>query len=151
MDQLLSMTTMSSFDIIMLGSSGVGKSSITTRSLDANASFPPVTVGVEYTVKTITLPQSYIKLCICDCSGQDRFMHLLRSYYLNCQGAIIVYDIQNRESFEKAKDWVIELREQVSPDMVIAFTGNKADLEANRTVSEKEADEYAKDFNLIYI
>jgi len=40
---------------------------------------------------------------------------------------------------------------KVTPDMVIVLTGNKADMEENRTVSEKEADEYAKDFNVLYI
>jgi len=72
MYQLLSMTLKSSFNIIMLGNSGVGKSSLIIRSVDENAPFPPVTTGADYTVKTIYLHESYTKLYICDCSGQDR-------------------------------------------------------------------------------
>ncbi|KAM8717499.1 hypothetical protein ACLKA7_004228 [Drosophila subpalustris] len=154
MRRLTTIKSRSKFDIIILGNTDVGKSSLIKRLIDEEAaklSVPTATVGAEYKVKTISLPNAYIKLNICDCSGQERFRQLLRAYYSICQGAVIVYDMQNRESFEEAKDWVIELREKVSPDMLIALAANKADMETNRTVSKAEGLEYAKDNDLIYM
>jgi Ras-related protein Rab-5C len=53
--------------------------------------------------------------------------------------AVIVYDITNAESFQKAKNWVKELQRQGSPNLVMALAGNKADLGESRAVTVEEA------------
>lgn len=106
-------------------------------------------------------------------SSQYSFKDVLSTYYYRCTGAIIVYDIQSRESFEEAMDWVVELREKVcfrnsivsewiksilsiyilktSTGMVIVLAGNKADMEANRVITKNEAEEFAALHNLIFM
>ncbi|XP_062142890.1 ras-related protein Rab-5A-like [Drosophila sulfurigaster albostrigata] len=144
----------SRFDVMLLGDKEVGKTSLLSRLIDENSielKKTSSTAGAENVVKTIVLPDAYIKLNICDTPGHERFIHLLRTYYQNCQGAILVYDIQNRETFEKVQDWVFTLREEISSDFVIALAGNKMDMENNRHVSKEEAKQFATVHNCLFL
>jgi Ras-related protein Rab-5C len=69
-------------------------------------------------------------------------------YYRGSQAAIVVYDLTNLTSFERAKDWVRELQQQGDPNIVVAFVGNKIDMEHNRKVTALEAAKYAEDNHL---
>jgi Ras-related protein Rab-21 len=60
-------------------------------------------------------------------------------YYRDADGALLVYDITDAESFTKVRKWVKELRKIVGNDITIAIAGNKIDLERSRTVSVDEA------------
>jgi GTPase SAR1 family protein len=71
-------------------------------------------------------------------------------YYRGAQGAIVVFDVTNRESFEGAKSWVKELQRRGDPTMVIALAGNKGDLRDRRVVHADEAEEYARSASLLY-
>ena len=73
-----------------------------------------------------------------------RFHALGPIYYRDADGALLVYDITDGESFVKVKKWTKELRKIVGPDISICIAGNKIDLERNRQVNEKEVLEYAK-------
>lgn len=72
-------------------------------------------------------------------------------YYRGAQAAIVVYDIQNSDSFVRAKNWVKELHRQASPNIVIALAGNKADLANNRVVDYEEAKQYAEENGLLFM
>ena len=70
-------------------------------------------------------------------------------YYRGAQAAIVVYDITNQESFTKAKSWVRELQRQANANIVIALSGNKADL-ANKRVVEFEVRHFLLTFIYVY-
>jgi small GTP-binding protein len=72
-------------------------------------------------------------------------------YYRGAQAAIVVYDITNADTFERAKNWVKELQRQASPNIVIALAGNKADLTTNRIVEYDEASAYAEENGLLFM
>merc|ERR1712168_1667172 len=72
-------------------------------------------------------------------------------YYRGAQAAIVVYDITNADTFERAKSWVKELQRQASPNIVIALSGNKADLTTNRIVEYDEASAYAEENSLLFM
>lgn len=72
-------------------------------------------------------------------------------YYRGAQAAIVVYDIQNQDSFARAKTWVKELQRQASPNIVIALAGNKADLANKRMVDYEEAKQYADENGLLFM
>jgi small GTP-binding protein len=72
-------------------------------------------------------------------------------YYRGAQAAIIVYDISNQESFNKAKAWVRELQRQANPNIVIALAGNKADLANKRVVDYEDAQTYANEQGLLFL
>lgn len=86
-----------------------------------------------------------------DTAGQERYHSLAPMYYRGASAAVVVYDITHPSSFERAKKWVVELRQNVStPNLVIALVGNKADLAEQRTVAEGDARSYASDTGLLY-
>jgi len=66
-------------------------------------------------------------------------------YYRGAAAAIVVYDITNRDTFQRAKQWVKELQRQGNPNIVIALAGNKSDLNSKRKVEPEEAESYAND------
>ena len=120
--------------ILIIGESGVGKSSLLLRftddQFDAEIS---ATIGVDFKVKVITIDGNKVKLAIWDTAGQERFRTLTPSYYRGGQGAILVYDVTNRESFQKIEDWLNELETYTTNhDMIKMLVGNKCDMEAER-------------------
>ena len=71
-------------------------------------------------------------------------------YYRNANCAVVVYDITQAASLEKARNWIRELQRQADPSIVIALCGNKADLAARRQVSQEEAQKYADEESLMW-
>ena len=72
-------------------------------------------------------------------------------YYRGAQAAIVVYDISNKDTFQKAQTWIKELQRQASPNIVIALAGNKLDLAGKRAVSYEEAKAYADECSLLFM
>ncbi len=71
-------------------------------------------------------------------------------YYRNANCAVVVYDITQSSSLEKARTWIRELQRQADPNIVIALCGNKSDLAARRQVSQEEAKKYAEEEGLMW-
>ena len=71
-------------------------------------------------------------------------------YYRNANCAVVVYDITQSASLEKARTWIRELQRQADPSIVIALCGNKLDLSARRQVSQEEAKKYADEEGLMW-
>lgn len=85
-----------------------------------------------------------------DTAGQERFRSVTRSYYRGAAGALLVYDIASRDSFNSLQNWLSDARNLASPNIVIILVGNKKDLESHREVSYQEASQFAKDNGEIY-
>jgi len=101
--------------------------------------------------QTVCLDDTTVKFEIWDTAGQERYHSLAPMYYRGAQAAIVVYDITNADTFERAKSWVKELQRQASPNIVIALAGNKADLTTNRIVEYDEASAYAEENGLLFM
>jgi Ras-related protein Rab-5C len=71
-------------------------------------------------------------------------------YYRNANCAVVVYDITQSASLEKARTWIRELQRQADPSIVIALCGNKLDLAARRQVTQEEAKKYAEEEGLMW-
>lgn len=142
------------FKVVLLGESSVGKSSLVLRFckgqfLESGTS----TIGAAFQTQSVYLDQNIIRFEIWDTAGQERYRALAPMYYRGASVAIVVYDITNMDSFEKAKSWVIELKSHIrrSQDQVLVFlVGNKNDLENQRTVSQEMASSYADENNLYF-
>ncbi|SPP79768.1 blast:Ras-related protein Rab-5A [Drosophila guanche] len=140
------------FEVVRLGSSNVGKTSLISRYINGETmERGQPTVGVEFLVKTICEPHLNLRTKIWDTARQKCFKDILRRYYTNFQGALLVYDIHTRKSYEAAKEWAVELKEKrCIRRIVIALVGHKADITDQRTVTTIEAEEYAKENSLIF-
>ncbi|KAI1722165.1 ras family domain-containing protein [Ditylenchus destructor] len=140
------------FKLVLLGESAVGKSSLVLRFVKGQFhEYQESTIGAAFLTQTICLDDTTVKFEIWDTAGQERYHSLAPMYYRGAQAAIVVYDITNQESFAKAKNWVKELQRQASPNIVIALSGNKADLAAKRVVEYEEAQAYAENNGLLFM
>ena len=110
-----------------------------------------ITIGVEFDSKTIEVNGKIIKLQIWDTAGHEAFQSITRSYYKGAVGALLVYDITRRESFNHIIKWLSEIKENASKDITIILIGNKNDLEKGRQVSFEEGESFAKENNLLFL
>ena len=140
------------FKYIIIGDTGVGKSCMLLQFTDKR--FQPVhdlTIGVEFGARLVNIDHNQIKLQIWDTAGQESFRSITRSYYRDVAGALLVYDITRRESFNHLTRWLEEARQNGNPNMTIMLIGNKCDLEHRRAVSTKEGELFAQENGLIFL
>jgi small GTP-binding protein len=139
------------FKLLIVGESGVGKTCMLLRFADNlfEDNFLS-TIGVDFKVKEITVGDQKVKLQIWDSAGQERFRNITSSYYRNCSGIIIVYDVTSEDSFIKVTDWIQEVRRYV-PTVPLIVVGNKCDLEDKRAVPTSRGEELGKQEGLIFL
>ncbi|KAJ1618322.1 ras-related protein rab-5C-like protein [Pavlovales sp. CCMP2436] len=134
------------FKLVLLGDSAVGKSSLVLRFVRGQFfEYQESTIGAAFLTQTVALSDTTVKFEIWDTAGQERYHSLAPMYYRGAAAAIVVYDITNRDTFARAKNWVKELQRQGNPHIVIALAGNKADLASKRKVEPEEAEAYASE------
>ncbi|CAI2378895.1 unnamed protein product [Moneuplotes crassus] len=140
------------FKYIIIGDTGVGKSCLLLQFTDKRfRTQHDLTIGVEFGARAIDINNETIKLQIWDTAGQESFKSITRSYYRGAAGALLVYDITRRETFNHISTWLDEVRQNGNSDMVIIMIGNKSDLESKRQVSFEEGKSFAKENNLIFM
>ncbi|XP_013175639.1 PREDICTED: ras-related protein RABF2b [Papilio xuthus] len=130
--------------IVVLGSQGVGKTSLVVRYIGKMFSrhISP-TIGASFFTCNINLAEARVKLQVWDTAGQERFRSMAPMYYRNANAALLVFDITCRASFAAVKGWVKELQSNAAGPLVLALVGNKADLAAARAVPATDAARYA--------
>ncbi|KAH7105154.1 ras-domain-containing protein [Auriculariales sp. MPI-PUGE-AT-0066] len=138
------------FKLVLLGESAVGKSSLVLRFVkDQFDDYRESTIGAAFLTQTVQLDDgATVKFEIWDTAGQERYKAPM--YYRNANCAVVVYDITQASSLDKAKTWIKELQRQADPSIVIALCGNKADLNARRQVAPEEAQKYAEEEGLMW-
>ncbi|KAJ5070882.1 ras-related protein rab-5c [Anaeramoeba ignava] len=132
-----------SVKIVLLGDSGVGKTSLAQRFVDGIFSTPNSTIAVSYFSKKICINHNVISAKIWDTSGQERFRSLVPLYYRGASIAILVFDITSLKSFESLKTWVNELNRNVSRKIISVIVANKSDLHEKRQVPKEIVINYA--------
>ncbi|KAK8385588.1 hypothetical protein O3P69_016393 [Scylla paramamosain] len=138
--------------ILIIGESGVGKSSLLLRFTDDTFDIEQsATIGVDFKVKTITVDGNTVKLAIWDTAGQERFRTLTPSYYRGAQGVILVYDVTKRNTFAKLDMWLNELETySTRTDIVKMLVGNKIDKEKVE-VSREDGLKFARRHAMLFI
>ncbi|XP_058087037.1 ras-related protein Rab11A [Magnolia sinica] len=140
------------FKVVLIGDSAVGKSQILSRfarnefSLDSKA-----TIGVEFQTRTLVIQHKSVKAQIWDTAGQERYRAVTSAYYRGAVGAMLVYDITKRQTFDHIPRWLEELRGHADKNIVIILIGNKSDLENQRAVPTEDAKEFAQKEGLFFL
>ncbi|XP_073280110.1 ras-related protein RABF2a [Primulina huaijiensis] len=138
--------------LVLLGDVGAGKSSLVLRFVKGQfIEFQESTIGAAFFSQTVAANEATVKFEIWDTAGQERYHSLAPMYYRGAAAAIIVYDITNQTSFDRAKKWVQELRAQGNPNMIMALAGNKSDMLDARKVAAEEAQTYAQENGLFFM
>ena len=132
-----------SFKLIVIGDSSVGKSCLTAQAVRNNfIEFYQAAVGFEFLTFNLRINTKIIKLQIWDTCGQEVYKSLISNFYRNCSLALIVYAINNRNSYEHAESWLNDLKNQSNPNVRVFLIGNKCDLEKERLVSKEEGETF---------
>lgn len=140
------------FKVVLIGDSAVGKSQILSRfardefSLDSKA-----TIGVEFQTRTVVIDHKSVKAQIWDTAGQERYRAVTSAYYRGAVGAMLVYDITKRQTFDHVPRWLEELRNHADNNIVIMLVGNKCDLDNLRAVPTEDAKEFAQKEGLFFL
>ena len=145
--------------IILLGESDVGKTALFKRyfndsfKIDNNLT----TIGMESETKFIMINKDICKLTIFDTAGQEKFRAVPRNYYKNADGILLLFDVCNRDTFDKIKDWINEIKihsnKSINNDddknkLIVYLLGNKIDME--RDVNKKEGEKMANELKIKY-
>ena len=141
------------FKIILIGSSGVGKSSILQRYIQKtfNDSYAS-TIGVDFFMKSINIGEKTIKLQLWDTAGTEKFRSITTGYYRGADAAFVVFDLSAKSSFKAVSEWIENYYKYKNPDSEknVVLIGNKVDLVDKREVTQEEAENYVKDNNIFY-
>ncbi|XP_072930257.1 ras-related protein Rab-21 [Epargyreus clarus] len=133
------------FKVVLLGEGCVGKTSLLVRYIEDKFTERHMsTLQATFMNKRLNINGKRLNLSIWDTAGQEKFHALGPIYYRNSNGAILVYDITDEDSFAKVRNWVKELKKMLGNNLVLMIAGNKIDLERERTVDMQEAEDYAK-------
>ncbi|KAI8985099.1 ras-domain-containing protein [Pilobolus umbonatus] len=141
------------FKLVIIGDSGVGKTNLLNRFVHDKFEYSSKsTIGLDLTIKNMNVKGKRIRAQIWDTAGQERYRSITKRYYRGSVGALLVYDISKRESFDNVSRWLSEIRSNEShPDVVVMLFGNKSDLESTREVSQEEARGYSEANNLMFM
>ncbi|KAG9335791.1 hypothetical protein JZ751_003623 [Albula glossodonta] len=139
------------FGVVILGDSAVGKSSFLRRYIDGTfdeSNLSPL--GIDFKVQHLNFdPGVTIKLLLWDTAGQERFRSISKSYMRNSVGCILLFDLSQRQTFERVRAWHREVLDYVHPAvMVFTLVGHKSDLAVRRQVRRTEAEALAKELDM---
>lgn len=137
--------------VVMIGDASVGKTSLLTQIIDHK--FNPVeasTIGANYQIYNDIIEGTKAEIQVWDTAGQERFRSLGPIYFRNALGAMTVFDLTNRHSFEDIDGWVRSFVDVAGTEAVIMIIGNKSDLTDEIVVSQAEIQEYASQRNYLY-
>nr|QBK84575.1 MAG: Ras-related GTPase [Pithovirus LCDPAC01] len=140
------------FKFIVIGNSGVGKTSLVTKFVKKR--FPrntEPTFGVDFISKIVTLPDNKkIKLQIWDTAGSEIFHSLTQSYYHGSVGIILMYDVTNMRSFIALKNWIQEIKVNKSENATVILVANKTDLKYTRIIEYEEGKKLADESKMLF-
>ncbi|XP_059457662.1 ras-related protein RABC2a-like [Corylus avellana] len=142
-----------SFKILLIGDSGVGKSSLLLSFISDFVHDLSPTIGVDFKIKLLTIGGKRLKLTIWDTAGQERFGTLTSSYYRGAHGIILVYDVTRRETFTNLSDiWAKEVQlYSTNHECIKILLGNKVDRENERAVTREEGLALAQEHKYLFL
>ena len=139
------------FKLILIGNSGVGKSSIIQRYMKQTFEDSyKCTIGVDFLMKTLEIKGKTVKLQLWDTAGQEKYKSMVASYYRGANVALVVFDITNHSSFDSLPLWIENYYKNGPEQKNIILIGNKKDMVENRQVTQEEAETFSETNNMMY-
>jgi len=142
-----------SFKILIIGDASVGKSALLTR-FSENTFLPSytTTIGIDFNSRMIRVDGAICKLEIWDTAGQERFSTITANYYRGAQGALLVYDVSEKDSFENVRKWYDRAIQLGGQDLECVLVGNKNDIPINdRLITFEEGEKRSKEMNIPFV
>ncbi|KMT15002.1 hypothetical protein BVRB_3g065050 [Beta vulgaris subsp. vulgaris] len=140
------------FKIVIIGDSAVGKSNLLSRYARNEFNMhSKATIGVEFQTQSMEIEGKEVKAQIWDTAGQERFRAVTSAYYRGAVGALVVYDITRRTTFDSVGRWLDELNTHSDTTVARMLVGNKFDLDDIRAVSVDEGKSLAEEHGLFFM
>ncbi|XP_022138202.1 ras-related protein RABA5d [Momordica charantia] len=140
------------FKIVIIGDSAVGKSNLLSRYARNEFNLhSKATIGVEFQTQVMDIDGKEVKAQIWDTAGQERFRAVTSAYYRGAVGALVVYDISRRSTFDSVGRWLDELKTHSDTTVARMLVGNKCDLENIRDVTVEEGTQLAEAEGLFFM
>lgn len=118
-----------SFKIIIIGESGTGKSCLLLKYIDESFEYNyNSTIGVDFRFKNVIINDKFIRLSIWDTAGQERFQSIIRNYYTGISGIVLVFDLNQKSTFNRLNYWIDEIKSMNKFNCPIILVGNKSDI-----------------------
>ena len=131
--------------IIILGSSSVGKECILNNYFKEEFKGPLLSsIGIDFKTKYFKFDEEKVKVNYIDTAGQEKFKAISLNYLKGSDGAVLVFDITKKKTFELIGNWLDDIRENNKMNVAKLLVGNKADLENEREVTKQEAEKLAE-------
>lgn len=128
---------------------GVGKSCLLARIMDNDFKIEhQVTIGVEFGAFVTNIEDKVVKLQIWDTAGQESFRSITRIFYRGAHCVFLTYDITREETFSNVLEWLKEVKQHASHDILIYLIGNRSDLEDEREVPREKAIAFCKEYGI---
>jgi small GTP-binding protein len=137
--------------VLVAGAKDVGKTTLIKRFVTGTFQINTLsTIGVDFMTKNLTVDQTDVHLSLWDFAGESKFRVLLPSYCAGASGALLLFDITSRASFDELRDWVELLNKSTGKSMVSKLLiGSKADLADARQVSQEEAIAFQNEYGMM--
>jgi small GTP-binding protein len=147
------MSEIESFKVVLVGESGVGKTSIITQFIDQTfQEDQQSTTGGTFSTKSVKCGNNKtLKFEIWDTAGQERYRSLTKMFYKDANAAVLVYDITRKDSFEQLKSYWAEQIKECPENIIVVIAANKNDLIQKEEVDEEEARKFASDLGAIFV
>ena len=135
---------------------GVGKSSLMSQYIKKIFPESPLpTIAIEFATKIIKIKEGgFVKAQIWDTAGQEKYKSITSHHYRKAVGALLVFDVTRKITFDNCINWLKELKNNTQNDCIICLVGNKCDLidgfPNRREVSTEEAMNFARQYNTLY-
>ncbi|CAI0397241.1 unnamed protein product [Linum tenue] len=140
------------FKIVIIGDSAVGKSNLLSRYARNEFNLhSKATIGVEFQTQSMEIDGKEVKAQIWDTAGQERFRAVTSAYYRGAVGALVVYDISRKTTFESVGRWLDELKMHSDTTVAKMLVGNKCDLDNIRDVSIEDGKTLAEEEGLFFM
>lgn len=144
------------FKVVVLGESGVGKTSIVARFLDANKQFSeiplPSTIQSEDHFERLRFRDKSVHLHLVDIGGHKftKAASFVPQIFRRVRGAVIVFDLTSQVSFLEVRTWLDVVKEICSEELALVLVGNKSD-ESERWVDARKVQDFAKREGMFYM
>jgi small GTP-binding protein len=135
---------MKSLKVVTIGDAGTGKTALTMRYTTNTFTYHDMTIGVDFAIKRFA---DGGKIQIWDTAGQESFRSISRSYYRGAHGAILVFSLNNLNSFQQIKMWYNDLK-SINNNVFCVLVGTKSDL--LHKINENDIDNMCKELNIKY-
>ncbi len=138
------------FKILLLGDSEVGKSCFLMRYSDnVFVENYITTIGLDYKLKSVKLDSGKtIKVQLWDTAGQDKYRTIAKNYFKGSHGILLLYDVTKQSSFENIREWIHDIKEEVSDKAIIFLIANKIDMVDSRKISKEKGEELAEEYKI---